>query len=183
MVWLYTMPEERPLGSASGRRPQRAAAPVVAATDAAIPSPDVQAAAADEAAPAGQPSAQTPTTSAADDQAQRDALRAQQRAALDKALSEVSITMYATPWCFICDDARYYMRALEIQFSEYDVEADRAAKRRQLRLNKAGTVPTFEVDGEVMVGFSVATLAEARRAAAKRRLEQAGTQAQATPVH
>ena len=62
------------------------------------------------------------------------------------------------------------MEANAIPFTDHDVEADPAAKARQLQLNPRGSVPTIDVDGrEVLVGFGAKSLdnAIARAVAAR----------------
>jgi hypothetical protein len=50
--------------------------------------------------------------------------------------------------------ARDYLRRHRIAFGEHDVERDAAARARFHALSPAGSLPTLEVDGLVMQGFS-----------------------------
>lgn len=86
-----------------------------------------------------------------------------------RARGGVSITMYSTKWCGVCTRARAYMDEAHIAYVERDVEADAAAAARARALNRRGSVPTFDIDGTAMIGFSPAGLERAiERAAAAR---------------
>lgn len=71
----------------------------------------------------------------------------------DLARRRVTITMYATQWCGVCRRAREYMDASGIDFMELDPDDSAAAKQRLGELNPRKSVPTFEIDERVYVGF------------------------------
>jgi glutaredoxin 3 len=63
------------------------------------------------------------------------------------------IIVYTTAWCPVCKRAKAWMRTQGIAFEERDVEAS-AINARQMRfINPRGGVPTFNVEGQVLVGF------------------------------
>lgn len=99
------------------------------------------------------------------------ALRAAKRAVEDEKHS-VPITMYSTSWCTICETSRYYLLGRELKFSEHDIERDAAAAKRMARLNPARSVPTFVIDGQVLVGFNAWQLEGALETAAQKQLAQ-----------
>jgi glutaredoxin len=90
---------------------------------------------------------------------------------LAHARRNVSVTMYSTSWCRVCKDARKYFGEAGIAYDEYDVDVDRDADRRLRAVNPRHTVPTFDIDGAVLTGFSpgafesMLTSAAAKRAA------------------
>ncbi len=87
---------------------------------------------------------------------------------LADASRRVSIEMYTAAWCTACSRAKEWMREQGIAYVEVDVDA-RAGAMQQLRmLNPRGSVPTFDVDGEVLVGFQQARLVAAITGAADR---------------
>ncbi|HKP55520.1 MAG TPA: glutaredoxin family protein [Polyangiales bacterium] len=92
-----------------------------------------------------------------------------ENAGLAFARRNVNITMYSTSWCGACKQARAYMEANSIAFTDYDVEHDAAARAQAHRLNPRGSVPTISVDGDVMVGFSAGSLEHKIDDAARRR--------------
>lgn len=71
----------------------------------------------------------------------------------DLARRRVTVTMYATQWCGVCRKAREYMDANGIDFMELDTDDSAAAKERLGELNPLKTIPTFEIDELVYVGF------------------------------
>ena len=70
------------------------------------------------------------------------------------ARRQVAITMYATQWCGVCRKAREYMEANGIDFTERDTDGSPAASERLDELNPRRTIPTFEIDELVYVGFN-----------------------------
>jgi glutaredoxin len=128
--------------------------PAYRSTDApSHPEPDPSAAA---PAPVDAPAARAP-----DPEEQERRLRVARR--------RVDITMYSTSWCPRCTEARDYMRANGISFIERDVDDNPAARRRYVDLNPRKSVPTFEIDDEVLVGFSPAGLERTLDRAARTR--------------
>ena len=71
----------------------------------------------------------------------------------DLARRRVAVTMYATQWCGVCRKARKYMEANRIEFIELDTDESSVARERLGELNPRKTVPTFEIDELVYVGF------------------------------
>jgi len=72
---------------------------------------------------------------------------------LIEARKSVKVTMYSAPWCFICDRARSFLEAREVELVDHDVDMDAEAEKRLQQLNPTGSIPTFIVDGETIVGF------------------------------
>ena len=87
-----------------------------------------------------------------------------------RAREGVSITMYSTSWCPSCVAARAYMTKNAIPFTEHDIEQSPSARAIQRRLNPKGSIPTIDVEGTVLVGFSGDSLENMIDAAAKKRL-------------
>lgn len=85
------------------------------------------------------------------------------------ARGRVAITMYSTSWCGVCKRARKYMQDKGIGFVEHDVDENPGARAEYQRLNPRQSVPTIQIDDEVLVGFAPQNLEAAiDRAAAKR---------------
>jgi glutaredoxin len=78
----------------------------------------------------------------------------EKRERLARARRNVPITMYSTSWCRVCKDARRYLSESGVVYEDYDVDADRDADQRLRALNPRHTVPTFDIDGSVLTGFS-----------------------------
>jgi glutaredoxin len=95
------------------------------------------------------------------------------------ARASVNVTMYATPWCYICDRARDFMSARDVSFKEIDIEHDPAGARKLAKLNQTMTVPTFEIEGRAYVGFNPWDLEDAIRDAALQHYAAANNPAKA----
>jgi glutaredoxin len=87
------------------------------------------------------------------------------------ALAEVQIEMYATSWCPSCRRAREYLDDNQISYTEYDIDEDAAAKRRLAEINQRTSIPTFQIDDIVQVGFSPENFQRQLNRAVRRRLK------------
>jgi glutaredoxin len=86
------------------------------------------------------------------------------------AIRRVSVTVYTTRTCPICAQARAFLAANQIPFVEKDVEANAGYRGDFFALNPARTVPTFTIDGQIVVGFSQEGLARAIGARVEKQL-------------
>lgn len=68
------------------------------------------------------------------------------------------VTLYSTTWCGWCRKSRQLMQALGIAFVERDVESDPRAAAEKSRLAPGSGVPVLVRDGEVVRGYSEATI-------------------------
>jgi glutaredoxin len=84
------------------------------------------------------------------------------------APAPVSVVVYTTNWCPVCKRAKAWMQASGIPFEERDVERSREYGRAMRAINPRGSVPTFDVDGDVLVGFSEASVQKAMDRATQR---------------
>jgi glutaredoxin 3 len=91
---------------------------------------------------------------------------------LQAARELVQVTVYYTQGCRYCTAARRFLTQKGIRFESHDIEADPSARSRQRALNPGGTVPTLDVDGEVLVGFNARHITSAIDRAARRRIER-----------
>jgi len=126
---------------------------------------------------ASKPPAAQPSTSAKKPDENQAAKQAQEQAARTAKVATpapkpaiggapVAVTMYATPWCFICDRARDFLGARNVVLTELDIERDRTAKAKLAKVNPALSLPTFELAGKAYVGFNPWQLEDAIREAA-----------------
>jgi glutaredoxin len=107
-----------------------------------------------------------------DDAAARRAEDRERRQEIEAAMRHVSIRMYTTRWCPRCTEAKVWLAANRYAFTELDVESSDSNRREQRALNPNGTVPTIDVEGDVLVGFGAASLEGAIRRAAERRVQR-----------
>jgi glutaredoxin len=82
---------------------------------------------------------------------------------------QVNVAMYTTQWCGVCRKARSYLQNEGISYEEFDIDEDSSAQERMLLLNPENSVPTFDIEGGVLRGWSAPGLQDAiTRAAMKR---------------
>jgi glutaredoxin 3 len=87
------------------------------------------------------------------------------------ASANVHIVVYTTAWCPVCKRAKAWMRGQGIAFEERDVEASTINAREMRTINPRGGVPTFNVEGYVLVGFDPnQVMSSIRRAGEQRRM-------------
>jgi glutaredoxin len=89
------------------------------------------------------------------------------------AAARVHVLVYTTSWCSVCKKAKRWMASSGVPYEERDVEASSADARQLRQINPRGSVPTFDVDGEVLIGFSPdGLIGTMKRAAARQELRQ-----------
>jgi glutaredoxin len=74
-------------------------------------------------------------------------------------IANVSVVVYTTSWCPHCREAKAWMASRGIAYEERNIEASMSNELMMKQINARGGVPTFDVDGDVMVGFSADALA------------------------
>jgi len=80
---------------------------------------------------------------------------------------EIGVIMYMTAWCPYCDKARNYLRSLNVNLIEYNVEQDKSKKEEML--SKSGGskgVPLIDIEGIIIKGYNpdaIKTAVERRR--------------------
>ena len=80
---------------------------------------------------------------------------------------KVAVTMFMTPKCSLCNSARTFMKARGYQLQELNVEQSPTDAVLLKSVNPAGTVPTFDVAGRILVGYDPTILDQAIANAAK----------------
>lgn len=84
-------------------------------------------------------------------------------------MRQVPVTMYMTTWCPVCQRARGWLEDGGYSFMEFDVETNPRAGRILRSLNPRGTIPMFDVDGRILIGFEPTMLESTIRKAAEER--------------
>lgn len=84
--------------------------------------------------------------------------------------SGVQITMYMTSWCPVCQRAQEWLERRGYHYDMHNVEIDVRAGRELRSANPRGSVPMFDVDGRILIGFEPALLRDAIERAASQRL-------------
>lgn len=92
--------------------------------------------------------------------------------ALRVAARNVNIVMYTTTWCPQCRKAKAWLNENDVRFVEHDIEASDSDLAACKKLNPVCSIPTIDIDGEVIVGFGPAHMRAAIDNAARRRLSK-----------
>ena len=68
------------------------------------------------------------------------------------------VTVYSTPTCPHCINAKKYLDSKSVEYTNHDVAAD--ADKRQEMVDRSGQmgVPVIDIDGEIIVGFDRAKI-------------------------
>ena len=76
---------------------------------------------------------------------------------------QAKVVVYTTSWCSVCRRAKKWMTDQGIAYEEHDVESSPQDARHLHAISPRGAVPTFEVDGKVIVGFAEHEITSALR--------------------
>ncbi len=63
------------------------------------------------------------------------------------------VTVYSTATCPFCIRAKQFLTDNNIQFTNYDVGADRAKAQEMMKKSGQMGVPVIDIEGELIVGF------------------------------
>ena len=66
------------------------------------------------------------------------------------------VVMYSAAWCGVCRKAKAYFNKNNIAYTEYDIDKDKAAKKRHKEMGATG-VPVIFIGNKRMNGFSTAS--------------------------
>ena len=88
------------------------------------------------------------------------------------SIAGVPVVVYTTSWCPVCRRAKAWLRSSGIAYEERDIEASSEYARKIRLLNPRASIPTFDIDGDVAIGFSEGQLTSMLERAAQRRSER-----------
>ena len=70
------------------------------------------------------------------------------------------VTIYSTPTCHFCQQAKEFFKEKNIEFSDYDVSSDEEKKNEMIEKSGQMGVPVIFVDDEMLIGFDKDKLSE-----------------------
>jgi glutaredoxin 3 len=68
------------------------------------------------------------------------------------------VTVYTQPDCPPCKIVKEFLRHHQIEFTEFDVSKDKAARNRLINDYRSYSTPTVVVDDQVISGFDLPAL-------------------------
>ncbi|MBI4144763.1 glutathione S-transferase N-terminal domain-containing protein [Candidatus Woesearchaeota archaeon] len=73
-------------------------------------------------------------------------------------MADHKVTIYSTPTCPYCKQAKDFLKQNNIKYTEIDVASDE--KKAQEMIEKSGQmgVPVIDIDGQIIVGFDKAAM-------------------------
>jgi len=63
------------------------------------------------------------------------------------------ITIYSTPSCHFCKDAKEFLSSRGFVFEEHNVATDLGKRKEMVERSGGRTVPVIEVNDQIFVGF------------------------------
>lgn len=138
-------------------------APVAAPEPTSEPEPEYR-----DTTPINRPVAQQPRPG---DEAQRPPEKPKElsQEELERLKRGVKVTMYMTGPCTLCSTARTFLRGRRYKLTELDIDASPTDKVLLEAVNPAASVPTFDVEGKVLIGYDRQILDKTIEDAAKAR--------------
>lgn len=91
---------------------------------------------------------------------------------IQEAKQGVTIKLYMADWCSVCQRAKRWLQDKGIRYEEINVDSSESVARELNRLNPRGTIPTFQIDGRVLVGFNAGAVESAIRAASEAQVKR-----------
>ena len=74
-----------------------------------------------------------------------------------------AVELYVTSWCTYCHKAKAFFRSKGVEFTEYNIEKDKAAAERMASLTESRAVPFVVIDGKMIQGYSIGAYERALR--------------------
>jgi len=73
----------------------------------------------------------------------------------------MNIKMYSTPFCKYCKLAKEIFNKKNLNFEEIDITQNQKLMEEMLKKSNEMTVPVFDINGQILVGFNRTKLEEA----------------------
>jgi glutaredoxin len=72
-----------------------------------------------------------------------------------RAYGNIHVIMYMTSWCPYCVKARNYLRSLDVNLIEYNIERDKSKREEMLSKSGGSTgVPLIDIEGIIIRGYN-----------------------------
>lgn len=64
-----------------------------------------------------------------------------------------TITIYSTPNCHFCNEAKEYFKTNNIEFTEFNVADDVEKRKEMIEMTGQMGVPVIRIEDDVMIGY------------------------------
>lgn len=75
-------------------------------------------------------------------------------------MSEKQVTIYSTPVCHFCNQAKEYFKDNNVAYTEHDVAADQEKRQEMIEMTGQMGVPVIRIGDDVVVGYDEDKIAE-----------------------
>jgi len=75
-------------------------------------------------------------------------------------MSEKQVTIYSTPVCHFCNQAKEYFATNNVAYTEHDVAADQEKRQEMIEMTGQMGVPVIRIGDDVVVGYDEDKIAE-----------------------
>ncbi len=69
-------------------------------------------------------------------------------------MNDQNVTIYTTPTCPYCNQAKDYFNENDISFTDYDVSENREKAKEMIEKSGQRGTPVIDINGEIVVGFN-----------------------------
>ncbi len=69
-------------------------------------------------------------------------------------MNDQNVTIYTTPTCPYCNQAKDYFNENGISFTDYDVSENREKAKEMIEKSGQRGTPVIDINGEIVVGFN-----------------------------
>lgn len=70
------------------------------------------------------------------------------------------VTIYSTPSCHFCHDAKDYFNENNIAYTEHDVASNMDMRKEMMEMTGQMGVPVIRIDDDVIIGYDKAKIVE-----------------------
>lgn len=64
-----------------------------------------------------------------------------------------TVTIYSTPSCHFCNEAKTFFKDNDVAYTEHDVAADQEKRQEMMELTGQMGVPVIRIGDDVIIGF------------------------------
>lgn len=68
------------------------------------------------------------------------------------------VIVYSAPWCGFCHAAKQYLKSIDVDFVEKDVDENREYATEAVEKSGQMGIPVIDIDGNIVVGFDRPTI-------------------------
>jgi glutaredoxin-like YruB-family protein len=66
---------------------------------------------------------------------------------------DTKVTVYSADWCAFCHAAKDYLKKIGVEYTEKNVEEDRAYAEEAIEKSQQMGIPVIDIDGTIIIGF------------------------------